>query len=84
MKFKYLLIACFVALLSGCGENGKEPDKPDNGGKTPETVDPAIDVTVGQILPAWQEGYLDIHSINGGRGESTSPPPASSCWRRGA
>lgn len=70
MKIKLLLIAGLVALLTGCGENGKEPEKPDNGGKTPETVDPAIDVTVGQVLPAWQEGYLDIHSINGGRGEA--------------
>lgn len=70
MKLKLLLIAGFVALLAGCGENGKEPEKPDNGGKTPETVDPAIDVNIGQVLPQWQEGYLDIHSINGGRGEA--------------
>ena len=27
-------------------------------------------MSVGQVLPAWQEGYLDIHSINGGRGEA--------------
>lgn len=27
-------------------------------------------VEVGAPLPAWQEGWLDIHSINGGRGES--------------
>ena len=27
-------------------------------------------VAVGEPLPAWQEGWLDIHSINGGRGES--------------
>ncbi|MCR5325287.1 MAG: hypothetical protein K6E37_00875 [Bacteroidales bacterium] len=27
-------------------------------------------VTVGAPLPAWEEGWLDIHSINGGRGES--------------
>ena len=26
--------------------------------------------TVGEPLPLWQEGWLDIHSINGGRGES--------------
>lgn len=31
---------------------------------TPDTA------TVGAPLPAWQEGWLDIHSINGGRGES--------------
>ena len=27
-------------------------------------------VVPGEPLPAWQEGWLDIHSINGGRGES--------------
>ena len=27
-------------------------------------------VKVGEPLPLWQEGWLDIHSINGGRGES--------------
>ena len=32
--------------------------------KTPVSVKP------GKVLPAWQEGWLDIHSINGGRGES--------------
>lgn len=32
--------------------------------KTPVSVKP------GKILPPWQEGWLDIHSINGGRGES--------------
>lgn len=29
-----------------------------------------MEVVVGKPLPNWQEGYLDIHSINGGRGES--------------
>jgi hypothetical protein len=26
--------------------------------------------TVGQVLPAWSEGYLDIHQINTGKGNS--------------
>lgn len=73
MKSRFLLIApCLIALLfAGCNEDkDKDKDKQGGGDKTPETVDPAIDVTVGQVLPAWQEGYLDIHSINGGRGEA--------------
>ena len=70
MKIKYLLIcSCLIALLAGCNED-KNNGKDDPNGKKEETVDPAIDVTVGQVLPAWQEGYLDIHSINGGRGEA--------------
>lgn len=28
------------------------------------------DVKVGRTLPGWQQGWLDIHSINTGRGES--------------
>ena len=31
----------------------------------------AAAVTVGSPLPPWQEGYLDIHAINSGRGECT-------------
>lgn len=73
MKIRYLIIAsCLIALLAGCNadkEKDKDKEKPTPGG-TETTVDPAIDVQVGQVLPAWQEGYLDIHSINGGRGEA--------------
>ena len=64
-----LTASCLLALLAGCNEDKKENTKPDDG-KTSTTLDPAIDVAVGQVLPAWQEGYLDIHSINGGRGEA--------------
>lgn len=32
---------------------------------------PASDIRVGSVLPKWEEGYLDIHGINTGRGE---------CW----
>ena len=31
----------------------------------------AADVKVGKMLPLWEEGYLDIHMINSGRGECT-------------
>ncbi|MBQ9463618.1 MAG: MBL fold metallo-hydrolase [Bacteroidales bacterium] len=31
----------------------------------------AAAIVVGSPLPAWQEGYLDIHAINSGRGECT-------------
>ena len=72
MKIKLLLIgSCLIALLAGCNESkdkDKDKNKPDD--KTQTELDPAIDVKVGQVLPAWQEGYLDIHSINGGRGEA--------------
>jgi beta-lactamase superfamily II metal-dependent hydrolase len=56
--------------LSACQEPYVPPTP---GGKTdPGTGDddPAVKVSVGEVLPDWQEGYLDIHSINGGRGEA--------------
>ena len=64
-------LLALAALLTGCGEEPYIPPTPggDEGGSS-ENVDPAIDVKVGDVLPAWQEGYLDIHSINGGRGEA--------------
>ena len=56
---------------SGNGGNGGDGGNGDggNGGGTTST-DP-IAAVVGQPLPAWTEGCLDIHSINTGRGEST-------------
>ena len=64
-------MAFAVAALCGGCEEPYVPPTP--GGKTdPETgnEDPAVKVNVGEVLPDWQEGYLDIHSINGGRGEA--------------
>ncbi len=34
-------------------------------------ADSASDVEVGKMLPLWEEGYLDIHLMNTGRGECT-------------
>ena len=34
-------------------------------------ADSAADVKVGKMLPLWEEGYLDIHLMNTGRGECT-------------
>ena len=32
---------------------------------------PRSEAVVGEPLPAWEEGYLDIHAVNTGRGECT-------------
>jgi beta-lactamase superfamily II metal-dependent hydrolase len=37
---------------------------------TPETKPITEKASIGSPLPQWEEGYLDIHSINTGRGES--------------
>lgn len=61
-------MAFSAAVLFGCG--GKDDPSPgpviNGGGDTPapEKFD------IGSALPAWEEGYLDIHCINGGRGEA--------------
>ena len=34
-------------------------------------ADSASKVAIGRMLPLWEEGYLDIHCINSGRGECT-------------
>lgn len=44
-------------------------DKQDAGTEIPAT--PPSGGMEGEVLPDWQEGWLDIHFINGGRGEST-------------
>ena len=57
-----------VALLTvACGGGGNDmpwPEELDKPNQTPDTT-----VTEGKQLPAWSEGYLDIHFINTGRGE---------------
>ena len=47
----------------------EQPEQPVTPPEEPPKPSPT-EVTVGEPLPLWQEGYLDIHSINGGRGES--------------
>lgn len=76
MKNRWFPLAVMALFLASCGEKPLDPVNP--GGKTePETpvdpVTPPADPTAagkGEVLPAWAEGWLDIHSINGGRGES--------------
>ena len=64
---KKLLSVSLLFLLVACGqEEGNGPVViPTN--KTEDKDVPAA--KVGVVLPAWEEGCLDIHSINSGRGE---------------
>ncbi len=76
---KVIVFVLLAALLSGCGGRedklpgivipGKEKD-PEPGPAEPSVPDAAVSAKVGEPLPVWQDGYLDIHSINTGRGES--------------
>ncbi|MDE6305553.1 MAG: hypothetical protein K2L90_03080, partial [Muribaculaceae bacterium] len=52
---------------SGSGTEQPDPKPDDPGTETPD--DPVPGYAVGQTLPAWSEGHLDIHYISSGRGE---------------
>lgn len=56
----------FITLFLICC--GKEKVASNVGVPPDGTPDTAV---IGKTLPAWQEGYLDIHAINTGRGECT-------------
>lgn len=64
-KSLMISVAAMMAAVSACGE--KEPQKPTivqpGGGED-------TSIKVGEILPAWQEGEMDIHFINTTTGES--------------
>ncbi|ALJ06471.1 hypothetical protein APS56_15605 [Pseudalgibacter alginicilyticus] len=64
-KSKWIGFIFFIFLFS-CDENGKKDSTGNNNdeGHHNESV-------IGKVLPDWEEGYLDIHAINTGRGEST-------------
>lgn len=72
MKRYYLfLFAALGALVLACG-SGSEPEiEPGTGtGDGSGGGSAAADKPkVGQTLPDWSEGYLDIHAVNTGRGE---------------
>ena len=66
MNKRIWLVLVLAGLVLSCKDH-KDPDPQPT--PTPEETGPAV-VKVGEVLPAWEEGWLDIHSINGARGES--------------
>ena len=76
---KAFLSVMAAAALVSCGkQDTPAAPGPINPGE-PETEDPSDTEPVpepnegrtGEVLPPWKAGWLDIHFINGGRGEST-------------
>jgi len=65
-KKKWIRLLLLIFLLS-CSKNGSEDI---NGGNNGGNENPSNQL-IGKVLPDWEEGYLDIHAINTGRGEST-------------
>jgi hypothetical protein len=70
MRRNFWILPLFALLVVACGggSGGNMPWEDDLGGGDTPTPGGA-GVEVGQILPAWSEGCLDIHFINTGRGE---------------
>ena len=67
MKRRFWYFVLLALAAAAC----KKPAEPTPTPTPPpqDETGPAV-VKVGEVLPAWEEGWLDIHSINGGRGES--------------
>ena len=64
----YLFLSVLLFSCGGCSkENGKTPDKNNGTGNNNGNNGTTL---IGKVLPDWEEGYLDIHGINTGRGES--------------
>ena len=68
MKYLKLMLAASL-LVAGCEEPYTPPTP--GGKKEPEPKEPVPEAKIGQALPAWQEGELDIHFINTTTGECT-------------
>jgi len=72
---KFIKSSVGLIAIAGCGSAGcsKDDEKTGNGdsnGNNSGNIETPV-AKVGAVLPDWQEGYLDIHAINTGRGEST-------------
>jgi len=67
-NLKFIRYFVFILLISySCNnEKGIASGNDVNGNDSTKTG-----AKTGEVLPAWQEGYLDIDAINTGRGEST-------------
>jgi len=68
MKSKEWIGLFSLILLLSCGksDNGNTNGGNNGGDNEPDPKEELI----GKVLPDWEEGYLDIHAINTGRGES--------------
>ncbi|MBO6170131.1 MAG: hypothetical protein J6O51_09215 [Bacteroidales bacterium] len=63
---KLLIFSLAVMMMAACGK------KPENGGNEQQKPSKAPnEAVVGEPLPQWAEGWMDIHAISTGRGECT-------------
>ena len=65
MRKNFTFFITFL-MLAACGQ---KPDEENQGGEQPSKA--PNEAAIGDVLPLWQEGWLDIHAISTGRGECT-------------
>ena len=69
---KHIITLCALAAFASAAcseERTKMPWEDDLNNKVPPQEDTTPEAKVGEPLPLWAEGCLDIHLINSGRGE---------------
>lgn len=71
MKQKKLIGLILFILFSSCSSVDENIDENSNENGTNNDGEDQSESIIGKTLPDWQEGYMDIHAINTGRGEST-------------
>jgi len=69
-KTKWIGLFLMMLLLS-CSKNGNGDTNNGNNKGDDDNGNGQENPLIGKVLPDWEEGYLDIHAINTGRGEST-------------
>ena len=69
---KTIIIFCALAAIASAAcseERTKMPWEDDLNNKVPPQETETPEAKVGEPLPLWTDGCLDIHFINSGRGE---------------
>ena len=64
LPFVFPWVAAF--LLLSCGKSDPSTENGGSGSKKGP-----LEAVIGEVLPDWEDGYLDIHAISTGRGECT-------------
>ncbi len=68
--FVVIGLFCGILLFTASSCKGDSSSDDNGGGTNPSTESGPGTAYIGEVLPPWEAGWLDIHAINTGRGES--------------